>query len=67
MIARGTAAPFSKGEPVKKRMTLHRETLCALDYTSQELRQAIGVQSATCQIPSICKSCYTHIGYPTCK
>ncbi|HLX10068.1 MAG TPA: hypothetical protein VKY89_19615 [Thermoanaerobaculia bacterium] len=50
-----------------KKMTLHRETLCALDYTSQELRQAIGVQSATCQIPSICKSCYTHFGYPTCK
>jgi hypothetical protein len=48
-------------------MSLNRETLLWLDRASKdELRNAAGGQSATCQIPSICKACYTKIGYPTC-
>ena len=51
----------------KTKMTLHRETLLLLDRASEdELRDAAGGQSATCQIISICKSCYTKVGYPTC-
>jgi hypothetical protein len=50
-----------------KKMSLNRETLLWLDRASKdELRNAAGGQSATCQIPSICKACYTKIGYPTC-
>ena len=47
-------------------MKLHRETLRALGTDGGELQQAKGAQSATCQIASICKACYTKIGYPTC-
>jgi hypothetical protein len=52
---------------VKKKIRLNRETLLSLEQRPEErLRQAAGGQSATCQIPSICKACYTKIGYPTC-
>ena len=51
---------------MKKKMKLHRETLRALTTDGGELGQARGAQSASCQIPSICKACYTHYGYPTC-
>lgn len=52
---------------MKRKISLNRETLHALDITGDEaLRHAKGAQSATCQIPSICKACYTKIGYPTC-
>jgi hypothetical protein len=53
--------------PVKRKIRLNRETLLALDGTGDEaLRHVKGAQSATCQIASICKACYTKIGYPTC-
>jgi len=55
-----------KGGFVKKKIRLNRETLRHLGHSPEDLRQAVGGQSATCQIPSICKACYTKIGYPTC-
>jgi hypothetical protein len=56
-----------KGEAVKRKIRLNRETLLLLAGNEAELlREARGGQSATCQIASICKACYTKIGYPTC-
>jgi hypothetical protein len=51
---------------VQKKMKLHRETLRALATDGGELGQAKGAVSATCQIPSICEACPTHVGYHTC-
>jgi len=51
---------------VKKKIRLNRETLRHLGHSPESLREAAGGQSATCQIPSICKACYTKVGYPTC-
>ncbi|HLX10069.1 MAG TPA: hypothetical protein VKY89_19620 [Thermoanaerobaculia bacterium] len=55
-----------KGDPVRKKITLHRETLRGLGTAGGELRQAKGGISTTCPVPTICKPCPTHIGYPTC-
>jgi hypothetical protein len=63
--ARGWIA--ERGKLVKKKIRLSRETLLHLENSpAEDLRQAAGGQSATCQIHSICLACYTKIGYPTC-
>ena len=51
---------------MRKKITLHRETLRGLGTAGGELRQAKGGISTTCPVPTICKPCPTHIGYPTC-